>query len=275
MTLDEMFAKEFKNMLSQRKAYSGVVGLYDLQLPKELDNRKIETHNKVLIHGVSDEYYSKLNDTEAVLMSRPDLKRRKFDYKGEFIRDKKTDEFITEEVDVPRNCVAIVSSEKIGVPLKYKPKEDMIFVDVIEKDANDIRYIYIIPKKYCYKLNQTALVISHNKMRVYYNGMGLALQNGNVIYLYTIPYKPSNSERSYRVICTKTGLDYSAELNSIRDFWLKNGVLFDYQMCSLEDGVKGRNNVAYEDLPQVLDNYIRYDPEKSLADVKEDINIEY
>ena len=261
-------------MLSQRKAQCGVVGLYDLVLPDDVANGKIDTHEKVFINGITDEYYSKLNNTENILLSRPNLKRRKFDYKGEFI--KKDDNFVYEEVDVHTGCVAIISKEKLGVPLKYKPNDDFTYVDMISKATEsgevDRRYIYILPKKYCYKLNQVALVISLNKMRVYYNGISMALQNGNVIYLYTIPYKPSKSERSYRCIGTKTSLDFSQELNSIRDFWLKNNILFDYQSCELYEGVKGRSNVAYEEFPQVLESYIRYNPDKSLADVKEEVD---
>lgn len=273
-SLDEIFYKEFNQMLSQRKAQCGVVGLYDLVLPDDVANGKIDTHEKVFINGITDEYYSKLNNTENILLSRPNLKRRKFDYKGEFI--KKDDNFVYEEVDVHTGCVAIISKEKLGVPLKYKPNDDFIYVDMISKVTEsgevDRRYIYILPKKYCYKLNQVALVISLNKMRVYYNGISMALQNGNVIYLYTIPYKPSKSERSYRCIGTKTSLDFSQELNSIRDFWLKNNILFDYQSCELYEGVKGRSNVAYEEFPQVLESYIRYNPDKSLADVKEEVD---
>lgn len=273
-SLDEIFYKEFNQMLSQRKAQCGVVGLYDLVLPDDVANGKIDTHEKVFINGITDEYYSKLNNTENILLSRPNLKRRKFDYKGEFI--KKDDNFVYEEVDVHTGCVAIISKEKLGVPLKYKPNDDFTYVDMISKATEsgevDRRYIYILPKKYCYKLNQVALVISLNKMRVYYNGISMALQNGNVIYLYTIPYKPSKSERSYRCIGTKTSLDFSQELNSIRDFWLKNNILFDYQSCELYEGVKGRSNVAYEEFPQVLESYIRYNPDKSLADVKEEVD---
>lgn len=273
-SLDEIFYKEFNQMLSQRKAQSGVVNLYDLTLPDDIAKNKIDTHEKVLIRGINDEYYSKLNNTEALLLSRPNLKRRKFDYKGEFIQ--KDGNFVFEEVDVHNNCVAVVSTEKLGVPFKYKPKEDFTYVDVISKvkdnGERDIRYIYILPRKYCYKLNQVALVISLNKLRVYYSGIGMALQNGNIIYIYTIPYKPSKSERSYRCIGTKTDLDFSSELQSLRDFWLKNNVLFDYTACELSEGVHGRSNVAYEEFPQVLESYIKYNPNKSLADSKEDID---
>lgn len=271
-SLDEIFYKEFNQTLSQRKAQCGVVNLYELPLPPDILSNKISMHDKALIRGIDDEYYNKLNNTEVILLSRPSLKRRKFDYKGEFI--KKDGNFVFEEVTVHNKCIAVISSQKLGVPLKYKPKEDFTYVDMLTskgEGTKEIKYIYIVPKKYCYKLNQVALVISLNKLRVYYNGVGMALQNGNIIYIYTIPYKPSKSERSYRCICTKTTLDFSNELKSIRDFWLKNNILFDYQSAQLSDGVHGRINVAYEEFPQVLESYVRYNPEKSLLDIKEDV----
>lgn len=272
-SLDDMFYKEFQQMMAQRKAYSGVMNLYDLALPPDVKNGVISKNDKVYIKGISDEYYSKLNDTEAILLSRPNLKRRKFDYKGEFI--KKDGDYMYEEVDVHTGNVAIVSTTKLGVPLKYKPNEGFIYVDVISKEredgTKDVRYIYIVPKKYCYKLNQVALVLSLNKMRVYYNGVRLSLQNGHSIFIYTIPYKPSKSEHSYRCIGTKTELDFSNELESIKKFWLDNKILFDFNECEVVCETKPVTNVGYEQFPQVLDSYVRFNPEKSLADTKEDL----
>lgn len=276
-SLEEIFYKEFNQMMSQRKAQSDVINLYDLAVPDIIARNTVSMNEKVYITGITDEYYSKLNDTEAIMLSRPILKRRKFDYKGDFI--KKDDNFVFEDVDVHNGCVAIVSSERLGVPLKYKPKDDFYYVDVISKQKSDgttdIRYIYILPKKYCYKINQVALVVSLNKMRVYYNGLGMALQNGNVIYLYTIPYKPSKSEHSYRCLGTKTSIDFSEELQALRDFWTKNRVLFDYASCELFEGIHGKSNVAYEVFPQVLEGYIRYNPSKSLADTKDEVEETY
>lgn len=274
-TLEEIFYKEFNQMLSQRKAQSGVINLYDIPIPESVARNKIDTNERVYISGITDEYYSKLNNTEAILLSRPSLTRRKFDYKGEFIM--KDGKYVTEDVDVHSGCVAIVSKEKLGVPLKYKPNDTFEYVDVICKktsDGNDVRYIYTVPKKYCYKLNMVALVISLSKMRVYYDGISMALQDGNIIYLYTIPYKPSKAEHSYRCLGTKTSLDFNEDINALRDYWLEHNMLFDYEKCELYEGVKGRSNVAYEQFPQVLDTYMRYDPNKSLAENKHEISEE-
>lgn len=278
-SLDSIFYREFKQMLSQRKAISGVLNIYQLPLPTDVLDNRISMHKKVYIRGIKDEYYSKLNNTEAYLLTRPNLRRRKFDYKGQFIKDA-NGKFVCEDVTLPNKCVAVVSNVKIGVPLKHKPDDNFDYVDVISKvNANgvhSVKYIYIIPKTYCYSLNQVALVISVNRLRSYYNGVGMALQNGNIIYLFTVPYKPSNVDKSYRIISTKTTLDFNKELSLIKDFWLRNGIIFDPSLCILTDteDTHGRSNVAYEDLPQVLDSYVRFDIEKSLADVKEDINID-
>ena len=278
-SLDSIFYREFKQMLSQRKAISGVLNIYQLPLPTDVLDNRISMHKKVYIRGIKDEYYSKLNNTEAYLLTRPNLRRRKFDYKGQFIKDA-NGKFVCEDVTLPNKCVAVVSDIKIGVPLKHNPDDNFDYVDVISKvnakGVRSVKYIYIIPKTYCYSLNQVALVISVNRLRSYYNGVGMALQNGNIIYLFTLPYKPSNVDKSYRIISTKTTLDFNKELSLIKDFWLRNGIIFDPSLCVLTDteGTHGRSNVAYEDLPQVLDSYVRFDIEKSLADVKEDINID-
>ena len=173
-SLDEIFYKEFMNMLSKRKSMSPVLDLNKLILPPNIGS--ISNYDKVYIRGIQDDYYSKLNNTEAILLSRPNLRRRKFDYKGELIR--KNDDYVYEEVDIPNTCVAIVSNIRLGVPLKHKPSEKFIYVDAIEKESDgkkDIRYIYILPRIYCFKLNQVALVLSLNRIRNYYNGMSIAL----------------------------------------------------------------------------------------------------
>lgn len=275
-SLEEMFYKEFNQMMQMRKAQVGVVGLYDLQVPPIIANSSIAKNEKVLLRGITTEYYSQLEGSEAILLSRPNLKRRKFDYTGKYIQ--KDGNYVFEDVTLHTGCVAVVSPIKIGVPLKFKSDEGFDFVDAIHKSnpdgSTDIRYIYIIPKRYCFKVNQVALVLSLSKLRVYYSGIGMALQCGTVVYLYTIPYKPSKAERNYRCLGTKTSLDFSEEINALREYWLKLGILFDYDSCALYEGVKGRINVAYEEFPTVLESYLRYDPEKSLADIKEDVAIE-
>ena len=267
-TLEEIFVQEFNQMMAQRKAETGFINLQDIPLPDSLRGRMfIEKNELAYINGISDEYYSKLNDSEVKLFPKVKLNRRKFDYKGEYIKDKNGN-FVLEDVTLPNGCVAILSDTRIGVPLKYKPSEPFEYVDVISKEINGVRhnkFIYIVPKNYCYKLNQTALVLSWTKLRVYYSGVRLALTNGHYIFFYVIPYKPTTSQHNYRVLHCKTTDDFSEEVSLIRDFWLKHNFIFNPADCELFEGVKGRENMAYERINGVLDEYERYNPEKPMS----------
>lgn len=269
-TNEEIFYKEFNQMINQLKAMNGVVNIYDIPLPSF--PFKVEQRDLVAIGNIGVDYYSKLNDTEAILWSNGQLKRRKFDYKGEFMKDKNGNQIFV-DVTLPHDCVAVISSIQIGVPLKFKSDEHFEYVDVINRNNPDgtktPHYVYIIPRKYCFKLNQVALVINNNKMRVYYDGLGITLKNGNTIYLYTIPYKPSTQQRGYRVIHTKTSNDFTEELTAIRNYWLEQNYMFNPTKCVLNEGTKGRDNVALQVMSASLDEYIRLDPSVSMDNQNE------
>lgn len=269
MTLEEMFFREFNQMMSQRKANTGMFNIHSIDVPEGVF-KEVSTRDKVIIKGISEEYYEKLSNTEAMLWSHGKLSRRKFDYKGEFI--KRDGKYVLEDVTLPHESVAVISDVKIGVPTKFKSKESFEYVDVIHRktpDGVEVKYVYIIPREYCYKLNQTALVLSLNKLRVYYQGSSICLQNGYVMYIYVIPYKATSTrERNYRVLCTDTTIDgYKGKVDDLIAYWYQRGYLFDYEQCQLFEGVKGRTNAAYESFPIVIDSYERYNPEKSMATV--------
>lgn len=268
-SLDEIFVKEFNQLVYNLKANNGYVNLYDIPIPDNIANTfVIERHDKVAISSIPDEYYGKLSNSEALLWNGGQLKRRKFDFKGEFMKDKNGN-FIYNEVSLPNTCVAVISDTRIGVPLKYKPKEELQFVDTVQKNLSDgtrlIKYMYIIPRQYCYKLNQVALVLSWNKLKVYYAGIGLTLKNGHILYMYVIPYKPSSQQHNYRVLHCKTNIDFNSEICALRDYWLKTNYMFNPSLCALMDTVKGRENLAYQVLDGVLDDYIRFDPNKPMS----------
>lgn len=271
-TNEEIFFKEFNQMINQLKATNGVLDLYNLPLPNY--NFRVEKSEIVAIGGIEVEYYEKLNNSECLLWSWGQLKRRKFDYKGEYIKDKDGNQIFV-DVTLPHECVAVVSDIVIGVPLKFKSEEHFEYVDMItRRENNKIYYVYIIPRKYCYKINQVALVANTNKMRSYYDGIGITLKNGNILYLYTIPYKPSKQIRGYRIIHTKTNNDFSKELTLIKDYWLKNNYMFNPEKCAIMEGIKGRDNLAIQSLPVVMDEYIRFDPSKNMDTSEEIFDLE-
>lgn len=261
MTNEELFFKEFNTMVLALRAYNGPINIYDMPLPDVNFHR--ELHEIAYIQGINTEYYNKLNDSEALIWKEGKLKRRKFDYRGEYMLDSESN-VLTEEVTLPQDCIAVVSEIQIGVPYKFKTEEPFAYVDMVKRN-DKIYYVYIVPKKYCYKINQTALVLNTNKMRVYYQGIGLTLKNGSVIYLYVIPYKPTQKEKGYRVLCSHTDVDYTNEFVAIRDYWLQNNYMFNPALCNLYEGTKGRNNAAMIEFPTVLDEYERFNMEKPMS----------
>lgn len=283
-TCEEIFYQEFMSMMHQRKAYRGVVALNDI--PIQANDWVVDTRDRVLIKGISEEYYSKLNDTEAILWTKPKLNRRKFDHEGKFImRSDDPTKFQLEEVTLPHKCVAIVSDVKIDVPysvvgknnkrVRYKASDGFEYVDVINKVNSDgkkvVKYVYIVPKSFCYKENHTALVISFNRLRSYYSGAQVSLTNGQYLYIHAIPYKPtSNVSKNYRVLKTQTSSqDYTEDVKNLISFWVSNSIMFNPNDCEMTEGYKGKENLAFELLPPVLDEFVTYDPLHSMADDKE------
>lgn len=265
-SLEQIFITEFKRMMSIRKMESGYVDIANVPLPSKLAGKLfIEKNELCYIHKITDEYYSQLNNTEVKIFPKVKLNRRKFDHKGEFIKNK-DDSYVLEDVPLPHGCIAILSDIRLGVPTKYKPNDNFAYVDFLCKEINGVKvykYIYIVPKKYCYKLNQTALVLSWKALQNYYSGIKLALQNGHYLYMYIVPYKP-NTRHNYRVLHCKTTDDFSEEITTIRNFWLENNIIFNPADCELIEGHKGEENLAYSILNGVYDSYERYNPEKTM-----------
>lgn len=261
--LDEIFYKEFTQMMHSLKCMNGTCNLTDIPLPQEADGKfLIEKRNKVIVRGISEEYYSKLNESEALLWGSSALRRRKYDYKGEFMRDKDGN-YLLQDVPCPHDCTAVISPISIQVPSSYKSKENSQYVDMVTKKNQDgtmiHRFVYIVPKKYCYTVKQTALVLSWNKLRRFYSGVMLSMQNGSYLYMYIVPYNPTASVRSYRVLHCKTSVDYSSEITMIKDFWVRNNIIFNPDWCQLEESVRGRENMACLSLDGTEDIYERFD----------------
>lgn len=269
-SLDEIFYKEFTQTMLDLRGINGYCNLNDIPLPPEAEGRfLIEKRNKVVVRGITEEYYSKLDEKEALLWGSSALRRRKYDYKGEFIKDKEG-KYVLEDVPCPHDSTAIISPISIHVPASFKSKENSKYVDMVTKKGLDgslmHRFVYIVPKKYCYMLKQTALVLSWNKLRRFYSGTMLAMQNGSYLYVYVVPYNPTSQAKTYRVLHCKTSIDYSSELVMLRDYWIKNNIIFNPSWCQLDDFVRGRENMAYMVLNSTEDVYERFDLSKPMGE---------
>lgn len=278
-SLDEIFYKEFTNMMNSLKGINGQCSLTDIALPPEAEGRFfIEKKQKVLIRGITEDYYNKLNESEVLLWGSSAMRRRKYDYKGEFITDK-DGRYILQDVPCPNDCVGIISTQSIGVPAKYRSKDSCQYVDMVSKRGADgkmmHRFVYIVPKKFCYQIKQTALVLSWNKLRRFYSGNMLSMQNGSYLYLYIVPYNPSSQVHSYRVLHCKTSVDYSAEISLLKNYWIENNIIFNPAWCQLDDFFRGRENMAYLPLNGTEDIYERFDESRPLGEVETFEDIEY
>lgn len=274
-SLDEIFYKEFTQMMQVLKANNGVCNLTDIPLPPEVEGKFfIETRKKVRIDGITEDYYSKLNGTEALLWGNSAMRRRKFDYQGNFIKDD-NGKFVLEEVSCKSDSVGVISPLSLHIPTSYKSVSGSQYVDMVER-LNERRFVYIIPKRNCYPINQTALVISWYKQKKFYTGVELSLCNGSRLYMYVVPYKPSSTERAYyRVLHCKASVDYTEEITLLRDFWIKTGVMFDPSWCVLDEIVRGRSNMAFMPLDGTEDMYTQFGATRPLADEDFDEDIEF
>lgn len=287
---DVVFYKEFNNMMNERRAMPARFGYVDLPFP-ELSTMIMGTpKRKMCFIGVSpknewasedgkitEPYFEVLNGTTAELVGKTTLQKRQFLSDGSFRRDKNGD-FVTTDVPVKKDSVAILSPVNIhlktfeyderGHKKNHNVSDGFKYVDYIKNpEDGSVKYIYIIPKKYVHLVNLCALVITLNKHRNYYKGSRLALQNGNWVYIYVIPYKYRENP-SYRVCGVKDSTDFDEEVNNILTFWYQMGIIFDLNLTVLQNQVKGQNNAAIVDLDPTLDvsDYVAYDKDKSLAD---------
>lgn len=271
-TLDEIFAREFRQTCQKREAITGAINLNAISVPPELSGvqRGFEKMTKVRLKGITDEYYSRLTDSDVFLWLRPHLMRRTFDCEGRFIRDTETNKYITKDVTLPNGCCAVISDKGIGVPLKYSSKEGFDYVDFVT--VNGKRYfVYIVPKQYAYKMSELCLVLSFNRLRSFYSSMELKLMSGHTLYLSVVPYSPRRAENSnYRVLKVKASRDFSVEWQQLYNYWVSSGVLYPREMCELSMPVRDITNVAYRDLNPTLEEYQIYDYTKSLKDTGND-----
>lgn len=252
---DSIFNREFRDMMNGRKSLNKAFNLVELPIP-ELTTMRVGplTRALVLIKGVKEPFFDRLNNLEVELIPRTTLQKRKVMSDGKFRKDNEG-KFVCIQVPVPMNCVAILTNKSIGlknfvvengVKKRHKVSEGFKYVDYRETKEGR-KYIYIVPKSFVYRLNASALVIALNPHKAYYKGCKLALQNGNYVYLYVIPYK-YRTNATYRVLGVKTGVSFDNEVKAILRYWSNIGVIFNPNLTKLEDNIKGLTNLGIMNL---------------------------
>lgn len=262
--LDKEFSKEFTIMMRERKALTGAFNLQNLYIPDELYTEVPKT-DTIMLRGISTEYYNKLNSSECLRIGRVNLVRRLYNNKGEFKRDNNGN-ILKEDVDVSRGSIAVLSDINIKVPAAFKA-DGFNYVDYLERQLKDGRikrsYIYIIPKRYCYKVNKVALIVANNKQTQTYSGYHVNLQNGYDIYLQAVPFKPNSSKNmGKRVVALKNSTDFDKEMTFLLRSWIARNVIFDPRYFEVEGCKVG--NLVFEPISANLEYYEVIDVEHSL-----------
>ena len=271
MTLDEIFVREFRQMTSDRRAKTKL-DLNCIPLPdSSVFKGGIVNANKVQIRNVSDKYFSKLNNMECILLSRPSLKKRVFLPDGSFRKDT-SGKLMYTDVPVPQGCVAVLSDINIEVKLSHVSVDKLMYVDFTDDVSRKLRrYIYIIPKSFCYKINQCALVLASNKLRSYYEGCAMFLQNGHKVYLHILPFNPANTLRPYRMLAVKSTCDFKSECDDILNYWENHGVIFTRANTGLAMAVGGSSSCGFDVFPPTLTEYTGCTHSESLSDDTQNI----
>lgn len=258
-------------MMNQRKVRvqgNEAFSFFNIPVPFIRTMKQPSSLEEGLIKGITEPYFDKLNNTEVQLVGKVALKKRKAASDGSFLVDTKGN-VLKEDIHVPKGSVAVLSPIPIGLKrfvendkglkVEVKLSEGFKYVDFIEKDGKR-KYIYIIPKQYVYKLNLCALVVTPSKHKVFYKGCRLALQNGNYLYMYVIPFKAKHTGKDYRVLGVKSTYNFDAEVETLLRYWYEQKVIFNLSLTRLENAPNGVSNLGLIELENTLstDDYYRY-----------------
>jgi hypothetical protein len=276
-TNDSLFHKEFRDMMNGRRSISKNFNLVDLPLPEltTMINGFPKLH-MALVKNIKEPFFDRLNNQEVQLVGRTTLQKRQVLSDGTF-RKNAQGKFEYTQIPVPHGHVAILTSLSIGLKRKimvngverpHKVTDGYRYIDYVQTKLGR-KYIYIIPKSFVYRLSMCALVLTPNKRRNYFQGCKLALQNGNYVYLYVVPYK-YRENLDLRVLGVKSSFDFNEEVSQIITYWMGLGVIFNLTVTTLEGQVNGVTNLGIMDLEGtvVSEDYTRIGA--SLADENEE-----
>lgn len=254
-TLDEIFKSEFNKTRNNLKGY---ISIYDLGIkPKSLP--KNDFYN---VKGVEVDYYSKLNDSNVMILPRGyELRRRLLKAKDEGgFRTDKDGNVRTVVVSVPKGSVAVMSPMPIGLPFSFKA-EGYDYVDYIEVDGKR-RYIYILPTSVLYKANFNALALSTKKMKAF-SGVAVKTWNMGILNICIVPYKVGRTYESTIILKVKQSLDFSKDVDQLIKVLESKGVISNPVDYMTEEG----ENIGVSPIDPSFDS-IEYNPLEptSLAD---------
>lgn len=273
---DQLFKREFKEMMDARRAHITGFSLSSVPLPNFESFTKQEptplylghlNRRIAMVKGVSEVFFDRLNKTEVELVGRTKLFKRQALSDGSFRKDDKGN-YVVDEITVPNKSVAVLSPISIGLKrfkedargnkVQHKPAEGYRYVDYVETKEGR-KYIYIIPKEHVFRVSMVALMITHNRHRNFYHGVRVALQNGHYVYVYTAPYTYRENQGA-RIIGVKASTNLDAEVTHLLTHWQANKIMFPIKDTSFQDQVGGISNIGFQEMEGtlVVDDFVRY-----------------
>lgn len=268
---ENVFAKEFTDMMNQRRSMNTDFTLVNIMTPNLKNvSKDIILHDdfvaggkRAYIKGILEPGFSQLNKTEVEVVKGRTFSKRMFlknaDGQIEF-RKNADGSYMTQEVTLDKGFVAVYSPINLRLNNRDKHHRGYMYIDFMEFNGHKYvpgrlnshnpkkMYLYAIPMEAVYIEELCALVISLNKHRAYYKGIKIALTNGHYVYVYSIPYKYRENS-GYVMLGAKANTDFDAEVQYLLNFWMKNQILFDLNLTSLDSQVKGVINMGIQDIP--------------------------
>ena len=229
-SLESVFIKEFNRGIRMSGA---VKDIYKVPLPEECKSWKVSGCELYGVNGLGESsgLFRALNGTLVKKIPRnADAKKRKVDLvTRDFVRGN-DGRFVYEDVKVPSGSMVVISDKSLNLPYNYKCEDPGFgYIDFITVGGNR-EFLYYIPKKNMFKVNQTALALSVKNMKNY-SGMGYLSWKFGTIYLHIIPYAPTRSYVGSKILKTGYSLNFTEEVRKIVDFWEENRVIPRIQLC--------------------------------------------
>lgn len=258
---ENIFSREFSNMMNDRKSHNSSFSIVNIPIPNLnliTNNDFVEGGKLAFVKGILEPYFSELSGTEVEVVKGRKFEKRLslYNEEGKVVFRKDSDgKYITQEIIVEPNFVGVYSSknihlpnriEKNGVKREYKPTIGYRYIDYVDTPKGR-KYLYLIPMECVYPMELCALVISLNKHRAYYKGCKVALTNGHYVHIYSIPYKYRENP-GYKLIGAKTNPNFDVEMQKLLNYWMKAGILFDLNLTTLDNQIKGTLNLGIVDL---------------------------
>jgi hypothetical protein len=283
MTNDQVFVREFKEMMSTRHAISaerGQIGLSQIPVPN--NDALTKSRPVVYIKGIKEPFFSRLNKSQAMLTNKTTLNKRQVLSDGSFRKDD-NNQYVVDKIKVPNSAVALASPISIGLKRQYKDSSGVVqtyiqsksfrYIDYIDRKSGRV-YIYVIPKTFVYRMAQVALIVTMAKRSKYYGAVKIALQNGTFCHLSIIPYSGREMPDAH-LISVKATLNFTNEITHLLQVWQHHAVIFDLSLTTLEISVNGLTNIAYIELEPTL-SVDDYEPVSgiSLAEERVDTDLD-